>query len=121
VEKKFNREFLLACATEVLTWIGLQDPMFADRIDITKTEYHLDDLQVLSSYVSRVLDLGEHMYYCERDFMKAGYVGHLGPRACMVCDVEFNPGTPGQEICDNRDCASAYFAARDSQFEAKAE
>ena len=119
MEKKFDREFLLACSTEVLSWIGLQDPMFLDRIDITRTEYQLDDLQILASYCARVLDLGEHMYYCEREFMKPGYSGHLGPRACVVCDTEFSAGLASDEICGKTECSSAYYAVRDQAFEKK--
>lgn len=118
-KKKFDREFLLSCATEVVNWIALQDPMFEERIQITKDEYHLDDLQIVANYMARTLDLGEHMFYCEREFMRPGYSGHLGPRACIVCDKEFAPGLATDEVCHQQDCLAAYNALRDKTFEAK--
>jgi hypothetical protein len=93
--------------------------MFEERIQITKDEYKLDDLQIVANYMARTLDLGEHMFYCEREFMKPGYAGHLGPRACVVCDVDFAPGIATDEMCGKKECADAYFALRDKQFEAK--
>lgn len=113
--KRFDRDFLLQCADEVLSWIGLQDPMFADRIDITRTEYHLDSLQILALYCAGILDRGEHMFISEREFMRPDYSGHLGPRECVVCDKPFTPGTATAEMCGSKDCAQAYYAAIDAQ------
>jgi len=62
-KKTFDRGFLLDCAKEVVAWVALQDPMFEERIQITKDEYKLDDLQIIANYMARTLDLGEHMLY----------------------------------------------------------
>ena len=120
MEKKFDRDFLLACASEFVTWIGLQDPMYVERIEILKSERGLDNLQALASLVAGCLDRGDHMYYCEREFMTAGYSGHLGPRPCVVCDVEFSPSQAQDEMCGAKACSEAYFAALDSKFTKKA-
>ena len=117
--KKFDRALLLDCASEVLNWIALQDPMFAERIDITRTEYKLDDLQVLCAYVARTLDLGEHMYYCEREFMQPGYAGHLGPRECKYCNAIFSPGRADDQVCPKQACLDRKAAELDQAFAAK--
>ncbi len=117
--RKFDRSLLLDCASELLTWIGLQDPSFATRIDITKTEYHLDDLQCISQYVAHVLELGEHMCYSEREFLAPGYSGHLGPRECRVCGQEFSAGLPTDEVCDRQDCREKYASLLDAAFAEK--
>lgn len=117
--KTFDRQLLLDCATEFLTWLGLQDPMYAERIEITKSEYHLDDLQVLGNYVARTLDLGEHMVYSEREFLLPNYAGHLGERECQICHQTFSGGRGTDLICSKPTCAAAYAEKLDKEFEAR--
>lgn len=115
--KTFDRKKLLAAADEVLSFIALQDPMFEERIQITKDEYQLDSLQVALTYMARTLDLGEHMYYCEREFMHPGYSGHLGVRTCAVCGNEFSGGRGTDTVCSNPDCLTKQAEALDRAFE----
>lgn len=117
--KKYDREFLLHCASEVLEWVGLQDPMYAERIDITRSEYKLDDLQIVATYCARVLDLGEHMVVPEREFTQPGYFGHLGPRDCTVCDRPFTPVSQADEVCEKQDCRAAFYATLDAKATSK--
>ena len=61
-----QHKILLAAAKLFLSWMSTQEPAYEERIEITKSEYGLDDLQTLANYTARVLDLGEHMVYVER-------------------------------------------------------
>jgi len=120
VAKKFDRELLSECAKEVLDFLALQDPMFQERIQITKDEYHLDDLQVCLLYCARTLDFGEHMWFSERAFMQPGYVGHYGSRDCQICGTEFNGGNPTDLVCSNQSCLDESARRRDEAFEKRA-
>lgn len=115
--KTFDRKKLLTAADEILTFLALQDPMFEERIQITKDEYQLDSLQVALTYMARTLDLGEHMYYCEREFMHPGYSGHLGERTCAICQASFSGGRGTDTVCANPDCLAAQAKALDAAFE----
>lgn len=117
--KTFDRQLLLDCSEELLSFLALQDPMFAERIQITKDEYKLDSLQVALTYMARTLDLGEHMYYCEREFLNPGYSGHLGERECQICHAIFTGGRGTDTICQKPDCLAAYAAKLDKDFESK--
>ena len=115
--KTFDRQLLLDCAEEVLGWIALQDPMFEERIQITKDEYNLDSLQTLASYVARTLDLGEHMFYCEREFMMPNYSGHLGERLCTICSKPFTGGRGIDTVCSEQACMDENMKRLDAAFE----
>lgn len=116
--KKFDRDLLLDCARELLSYLALQDPVYADRIEITKSERTWDDLKCALGYMAGVLDRGEHMYYCEYEFMAPNYVGHKGPRPCTLCGVEFSPGTAGETICSKASCQELNAKMLDEKFEA---
>ena len=115
--KKFDRDLLLDCATELLDYLALQDPMYGERIQITKDERGYDNLQIALQYMSRVLDLGEHMVFVEREFMNPGYIGHLGPRECSICHVEFTPSRASDTVCSRQSCLDNNAAQLDAEFE----
>jgi len=116
--RKFDRELLLDCASELLSYLSLQDPAYADRIEITKSERGYDNLQCALSYMAGVLDRGDHMYFAEYEFMQPGYVGHLGPRPCSVCGVEFTPARGLDTVCSKQPCLDNQAALMDAKFEA---
>lgn len=115
--KKFDRDLLVDCAKELLSFLALQDPMFEERIEITRSEYRLDDLQVALLYMSRTLDLGEHMWFSERAFLNPGYSGHCGPRACDICGNEFSTSVAASTTCSQPKCLAEAARRADEAFE----
>jgi hypothetical protein len=107
-----TRDGLNAMAHELLKYIGQLDPTWENRIEITKTERGLDDLQCLGAYVVKVLEAGEHMIVAEHPFFTKDFGSAYEPRPCPQCKRSYMPDYPGQPICSN-ECARKYYPRTD--------
>lgn len=105
-----GREHYLKLADELLAYIGSIDPTWAERIEITRSEYSLDSLQVLGAYVGSVLDAGQHTVVPRHPFFEPDFtpVDTTGNTTCPVCGQPFKPAYATQPVCSNA-CAKVYY------------
>lgn len=95
-------------ASTVLAYIGDLDPTWAERIQITKSEFHYDDLQCLGAYVANQLEQGLHTVIPRHPFFEPGFEPVSADHACPVCGQSFKPEYPTQPVCSNL-CAQTFY------------
>ena len=102
----------LRAATTLLEYISSLDPTFAERIQITKDEFHYDDLQTAGAYIANELEAGRHTLVPRHPFFEPGYAPPPKEGVeCPVCHNKYNPEYPGQAMCGNA-CALTYYKTR---------
>lgn len=104
-----SREHYNKLATELLEYIGGLEPLWAERIEVTKSEYSLDSLQCIGAYVGSVLDGGLHTVIPRHGFFEPGFIpAEPGGTTCPVCQQTWTPAYGGQPVCSNK-CAKVYY------------
>lgn len=98
-------------AATVLAYLGKLDSQWAERIQITKDEFHYDDLQTLGCYVANQLEQGLHTVIPRHPFFEPGFVEPSEGTECPVCHDIYKPAYNGQPVCSNR-CATSFYAAQ---------
>ncbi len=106
-----DRNKALKAATTLLEYIGGLDPTWAERIQITRSEYHYDDLQTAGSYIANQLEAGAHTVLPRHPFFEPGVEVTSGPHICPQCHNTFDPLYIGQPVCGNA-CAALYYAQK---------
>ena len=109
MELLVDKNKALKAASTVLAYIGSLDPTWAERIQITKDEFHYDDLQCVGCYIANQLEAGLHTVIPRHPFFEPGFEPQSGPHTCLQCKVQFKPDYPGQPLCSNA-CAIKYYA-----------
>lgn len=100
-----DRAKALKAATTLLEYIGGMDPTWADRIQITKSEFHYDDLQTAGAYIANALEAGAHTIIPRHPFFEPGFTPPNEKHVCPQCHQPFSPAYPGQPLCSN-ECAN---------------
>jgi len=95
-------------ATVVLAYIGQLDPTWAERIQITKSEFRYDDLQCLGAYVANQLEAGLHTVIPRHQFFEPGFEPKPEGHICPVCEQSWTPEYAGQPVCSNK-CAQTFY------------
>ena len=107
-----DRNKALKAATILLEYVGSLDPTFAERIQITKDEFHYDDLQTAGAYIADQLEAGRHTVIPRHPFFEPGFTPPPAEGVvCPICKNKFDPAYPGQALCGNI-CAAAFYKAR---------
>ena len=112
-----SREHYVHLAKELLHYIGSIEPLWKERIDITRSEFSLDDLQILGAYVGSVLDGGQHTVVPRHAFFEPGFVAvdtSGGDNICPVCQKPWAPAYASQPVCSNA-CAKTYYGLKTAE------
>ena len=106
-----GKEHYEQCAKDLLDYYNQINPIFEERISITKAEYGLTDLQCLGAYVVYVLDNSLHTSIPRHEFFEPGYVSpDIDPNSpCPVCGKDWKREYLGQPVCSNA-CAKVFYA-----------
>lgn len=98
----------LKAAGIVLAYLGDLDPTWAERIQITKSEFNYDDLQCVGAYCANQLESGMHTVIPRHPFFEPGFVPPEDGHVCPACGHDWKPAYPGQPVCSNA-CAVPYY------------
>jgi hypothetical protein len=90
---------LINCAERLLKQVSRCDPMWAERIRITREEQGFDAWQFIGAQIGYMLDNGLHMHAPNHPAFLPQREGTAAQGYCGDCGKEFKAQWPGQRLC----------------------
>lgn len=101
VAKPMDPDIMEAHAQVVLDHVAGMDPLWAERIRITREEKGYTALQILSAWVGHVLDTGSHMLHPPHPYFETGFKAAGARATCTECGRDFAAAFAGQRACSD--------------------
>lgn len=87
--------------TAFLNHVAQLDPLWDQRIKLTREETGRNDLQIVTAWIGHVLDTGSHMLHPPHPYFETSFQAAGSQRACSACDKVFSTHFAGETCCSD--------------------